>query len=47
MKTVRTTEGLRDVLFQELDDFLEGKVDTNHVRTVTKATGAILQVCFY
>jgi hypothetical protein len=38
----KTTEGLRDILFDELDSFLKGKVDSDHVRTVTKATGAIL-----
>ena len=38
----RTTEGLRDVLFNELEAFLAGKVDSEHVKTVTKATGAIL-----
>jgi hypothetical protein len=38
----KTTEGLRDILFDELECFLTGKVDSEHVRTVTKATGAIL-----
>lgn len=38
----KTTEGLRDVLFDELEKFLCGDVDSEHVRTVTKATGAIL-----
>ncbi len=38
----KTTEGLRDILFEELDGFLSGKFDSEHVRTVTKATGAIL-----
>lgn len=38
----RTTEGLRDVLFSELESFLTGKVDSEHVKTVTRATGAIL-----
>lgn len=38
----KTTQGLRDVLFDELEKFLEGRVDSEHVRTVTKATGAIL-----
>lgn len=39
----RTTEGLREMLFKELEDFLKGEVDSDHVKTVTKATGAILQ----
>lgn len=38
----RTTEGLRDVLFAELESFLRGDVDGEHVKTVTRATGAIL-----
>ena len=38
----RTTEGLRDVLFKELESFLSGEVDGDHVKTVTRATGAIL-----
>ncbi len=42
MSTVRTTQGLRDMIFDELDDFLNGKVDGEHVRTVTRATGAII-----
>jgi len=42
MKVKKTTEGLRDLLFQEIEDFLEGKVDSDHVRTITKASGAIM-----
>lgn len=38
----RTTEGLRDVLFNELEAFLSGDVDGEHVKTVTRASGAIL-----
>jgi hypothetical protein len=38
----KTTEGLRDILFAELERYLTGEVDSEHVRTVTKATGAIL-----
>ena len=38
----RTTQGLRDVLFNELEMFLSGDVSSDHVATVTKATGAIL-----
>lgn len=44
MKVKRTTEGLRNALFDELDNFLSGKVDAAHVNTVTRATGAILSV---
>ena len=39
---IRTTEGLRDVLFDELDGFLAGKFDTEHAKTVTTITGSIL-----
>ena len=42
MKIKRTTEGLRDMLFVELERFLSGEVDSEHVKTVTKATGSIL-----
>lgn len=38
----RTTEGLRDVLFDELEKFISGEVDSEHVKTVTRATGAIM-----
>lgn len=38
----RTTQGLRDMLFDELELFLAGKVDGEHVKSVTKVTGAIL-----
>ena len=38
----RTTEGLRDVLFDELRDFLTGTVDSEHVKSVTRCSGAIL-----
>lgn len=38
----KSTEGLRTVLFDELEKFLAGKVDSEHVKTVTRATGAIL-----
>jgi len=41
-KITRTTEGLRDLLFQEVEDFLAGKVDSDHVKTVAKASGAIM-----
>ncbi|MCP3849470.1 MAG: hypothetical protein GY694_04415 [Gammaproteobacteria bacterium] len=42
MTVKKTTEGLRDLLFQEIEDFLEGKVDSDHVKTITKASGAIM-----
>lgn len=38
----KTTEGLRDVMFRELERYLAGDVDAEHVRTVVKATGSIL-----
>lgn len=38
----RTTEGLRDLLFDELEGFLCGDFDHDHVKSVTRATGAIL-----
>lgn len=38
----RTTQGLRDMLFDELELLLAGKVDGEHVKAVTKVTGAIL-----
>lgn len=38
----RSTEGLRDMLFNELDLFLDGKVDSDHVKSVTRITGSIL-----
>ena len=43
MKIERTTEGLRDMLFTELEGFLSGNVDSEHVKSVTKVAGAILQ----
>lgn len=42
MNINRTTEGLRDMLFVELEKFMAGEVDSEHVKTVTKATGCIL-----
>ena len=42
MTVKKTTEGLRDLLFQEIEDFLGGKVDSDHVKTITKASGAIM-----
>ncbi len=42
-KVTRTTEGLREVLFDELDGFLRGQVDIEHADTVQKLTGAILK----
>lgn len=41
-QVTRTTEGLRDILFDELDGFLDGKFDTEHAKTVTTITGSIL-----
>lgn len=40
-KVTRTTEGVRDVLFKELEGFLDGRFDKDHVESVTKVTGAI------
>ena len=42
-KAVRTTEGMRDLLFDELDRFLSGAVDETHVKAVTQITGSILK----
>ena len=42
MSIKKTTEGLRDLLFQEMEDFLSGKIDSDHVKTITKASGAIM-----
>ena len=41
--TTRTTAGLRDMLFNELDSFLGGKIDKDHVDAVTKLTSTILK----
>ena len=38
----KSTQGLREVLFDELDAFLSGKVDSDHVKAVTRLTGGIL-----
>jgi len=38
MKVKKTTEGLRDLLFQEIEDFLEGKVDSDHGSNGNMAT---------
>lgn len=42
-KVVRTTEGVRDVLFDELDAYLSGKVLDEHANTVQKLTNAIMK----
>lgn len=42
MKIERTTQGLRDALFQTLDSYNNGEVDAAHVSTVTKTVNAIL-----
>lgn len=42
MSVIRTTEGLRDILFNEIEDFLSGKVDSEHVKALTKVSGAIM-----
>ena len=38
----RTTEGLREVLFNELESYLAGSVSDDHVKAVAKLTGSIL-----
>ncbi len=42
-KTTRTTEGLRDMLFEELDKFKSGKLDKDHVDAVTKISNTIMK----
>jgi len=42
-KIIQTTEGLRGMLFEELENFLNGSVDHDHVKSVTKITNSILQ----
>ncbi len=42
-KVTRTTEGLRDILFEEMERFLDGKVEDTHVNAITKITGSILK----
>jgi len=39
----RSTEGLRDLLFEEMTNFLDGKVQETHVKAVTKITDSILK----
>lgn len=38
----RTTQGLRTMLFDELDRFMSGTVDSDHVKAVCRLNGAIL-----
>lgn len=38
----RSTEGLRDVLFDTLEKFQSGKVDSAHVKAITSLTNGIL-----
>lgn len=40
--TERTSSGLRETLFTELDNFLNGKVDAEHARAVSKLSGGII-----
>lgn len=41
-RTERTSSGLRETLFTELDNFLNGKVDAEHARAVSKLSGGII-----
>lgn len=40
-KIERTTEGLRDMLLNELEDYINGINTTERMETVTKATTAV------
>lgn len=42
MKMERTTTGLRDLLFDELENFMHGRVTHDHVTTTTKISNSIL-----
>lgn len=42
-KTQRTSEGLRSVLFEALDDFINGKIDHIHAKTVARVSDVILK----
>lgn len=42
MKIERTTKGLRDVLFETLEDYIKGDCDAAHVSTIAKTANAIL-----
>jgi hypothetical protein len=41
-RVLRTPEGLRDALFDELDDLRSGKVNTTHARAVGLIARSIL-----
>ena len=43
VQVTRTTEGLRDILFNEMERFLAGEVDDVHVGAVTKITSSIIK----
>lgn len=42
-RTTRTSEGLRSTLFDTLDDFMSGKVDAEHAKTVAKLADSLLK----
>jgi hypothetical protein len=42
IKTVRSAAGLRDVLFEELDAFRNGKVSVKHAQTVVNIARSII-----
>ena len=40
---VRTADGVLDVLYDEMDAFLDGKVDAKHAGTVSKVANSIIK----
>ena len=42
-KTTRTSEGLRNTLFETLDSFLKGDIDAAHAKTVAKIADSLLK----
>ena len=43
METTRTTEGLRNTLFDTLDQLLSGRIDIAHAKAITKVADSILK----
>lgn len=41
--TTRTSEGLRSTLFDTLDAFLNGEIDSAHAKTVAKLSDSLLK----
>ncbi|MEY2875861.1 MAG: hypothetical protein RLZZ373_3232 [Pseudomonadota bacterium] len=42
-KITRSTSGMRDIMFDTLEKFLNGEVDANHVGAVNKTVATICQ----